>query len=103
MAKLSLIPLVAVVLTEVRGQRGGWSLRMDSTWSRTRSSMGSRMLMEGIQSSFIWNLTRGKSCKDHVHTLDGDRLPNLVCKFPEVFDILSHQVGAEVWRHVVEE
>ena len=60
--------------------------------------------MEGIQFSFTWNLTRRKSCGDHIQTLVGGRLPNLVCfgcKFPGILDILSHHY--DVWGQVVEE
>ena len=62
---------------------------------RTRSSMGGRRgkrrLMGGVQGSFICNMTRWRSCRDHIHTLVRGRLPNLVClgcKFPGILDIL---------------
>ena len=67
---------------------------------------GRRMLTESIQGSFIWNMTRRRSCGDHIHTPVGGRLPNLVClgcKFPGILNILSHPVGADVWGQVVEE
>ena len=57
--------------------------------------------MEGVNGSFLWNLTRRRSYGDHIY-----RLPNLVCfgsKLPEILDVLSHQVCADVWGKVVEE
>ena len=63
-------------------------------------------LVKGIKGSFIrdWGWRRG--CGDHIHNTVGGRLPNLVsfgCKLPRVYDILSHQVGADVWGQVVKE
>ena len=90
--------------------RGGWSKKTDSSQSRTRSSawsrMGRRMSTEGVQGSFLWNLTRRRSCRDHIHFMVEGRLSNLVCfgcKFSGILDILSHQVGVDVLVQVVEE
>ena len=47
---------------------------------------GRRTLSEGVQGSFIWDLTRKRS-RDHIHTPVRSRLPNLVCfgcKFPRI-------------------
>ena len=66
---------------------------------------GRRMLTESIQGSFIWNMTRRRSCGDHIHTPVVGRLSNLVClgcKFPGILDILFHQVGVDVQGQVVE-
>ena len=86
--------------------RGIRRMRTGSTWSSTGGRTGRRTLPEDFKGSFIWNLTRRRSWGDHIHTLVGGRLPNLVCfgcKFPGILDILFHQVGVNVRGQVVEE
>ena len=107
---MSLISVVAVVPAMVGVLRGERGRRTDSTWSRTRRSTGSRTerrtLTEGVKGSFLWNLTTRRSCRDHIYTQVGGRLPNLVCfsgRLPWILDVLSHYVGANVWGKVVEE
>ena len=67
---------------------------------------GRRTLTEGVKGSFLWNLTRRRSCGDYIYTPVGGRLPNLVCfggKLTGILDVFYHQVGADVRVKVVEE
>ena len=62
--------------------------------------------MEGFKGSFLWNLTRRRSCVEYIYPPVGGRMPNFVCfggKLPMILDVLSHQVSADVRGKVVEE
>ena len=48
---MSLITVFAVIPTEVGGETGGQSWRLESTWSRTRSNMGSRARLRTMAES----------------------------------------------------
>ena len=68
--------------------------------------MGRRTLTKGVSGSFLRNLSRRRNCGDHIYTLVGGRLPNLVsfgCKFKRILDILPYQVGVDVLGQVVKE
>ena len=61
--------------------------------------------MVSLEGSIFWNWSRRRDQENCVDTPLGGRLPNLVslgCKLPGILDVLPHQVGANVWGHLVE-
>ena len=106
---LSLVSMFLMIPTEVRGWGGGWSWRLESTWSRTRSNMGSRVwlrtLAEGVD-KLILIRKRRRSGWDSINRSAGGGLPDFISfssLLVRIRNILSHQVGPDVWRQMIEE
>ena len=68
-AMLSLITLFAMIPAEVGGGTGGRSWRMGSTWSRTRSNMGSRVKLRTLAESGIIKTRKRQRREDMAFTL----------------------------------
>ena len=97
-----------MIPAEVGGETGGWSWRMGSMWSRTRRNTGSRARLRTLLESvdgIIKTQRRQRSGGYGVHTVCGGGLPDLVSfssKLAMIRDILSHKVGPDVWREMIE-
>ena len=107
-AMLSLITVFAMIPVEVGGRIGGRSWRMGSMWSRTRSNTGSRVRLRTLAESIdgvIKTRRRQRSGRYGIHTSGRGGLPDLVSfssKLARIGDILSHQVGPDLRREMIE-
>ena len=77
-------------------------------WSRTRSNTGSRVRLRMLAESVDGIIKTGRKWRSGgfgVHTSGGGGLPDLVSfssKLARIRDILSHQLGPDVGREIIE-